>query len=560
MKKKICNILMMAVAMVAATSCYDEQEGNDFDTRLPDVEIVIPESAYSGSLGQIITIEPIVKSEIADADLEFFWEVNGARTNESGRAFFAPLVNDDEQGRILTYTCKLDSNITSLNKSYSCPLRAHQKSTGRDFYSADNFTITIQGITGLMVLHSDGSNSDLGVVLADEFMPSSSSLPEKPSATSNLYSSINGNKLNGVGISVLQPVPSSIDWMGEAAKNRCRILLHTDSDWTWLDRNDLSVYGDWNAEFYLAGDRKVNAGNPKGYYFVRSWAFAFDGDDVFVRDPSSQAQYLFPTYTPTLDCNGHKFTFAPIVCNVATSGIQKLMYANSVDGDKTRKGFVGLSNGSVQGIEMYTKLLDTGSDAVSFNPGDMKADVVTIKTDQRGHVVAVMKGDAAHPSFPGQYFFIDLYTKAAAAGNSGMQGFPQTVLGMSMLADANAASAFAFGSTQNMYYYATRSDVYHYGLDGSALAPSQKLCMSDGSAINFNGEITMMKMFDTGNVKRHDSDEILLVATWDGLQATLYALHLDTMTGNVTKMSRFDASTVEGWAFGKINDAYIKGL
>ena len=110
MKKKICNILMMAVAMVAATSCYDEQEGNDFDTRLPDVEIVIPESAYSGSLGQIITIEPIVKSEIADADLEFFWEVNGARTNESGRAFFAPLVNDDEQGRILTYTCKLDYN------------------------------------------------------------------------------------------------------------------------------------------------------------------------------------------------------------------------------------------------------------------------------------------------------------------------------------------------------------------------------------------------------------------------------------------------------------------
>ena len=92
------------------------------------------------------------------------------------------------------------------------------------------------------------------------------------------------------------------------------------------------------------------------------------------------------------------------------------------------------------------------------------------------------------------------------------------------------------------------------------LAPSQKLCMTDGISINFNGEITMMKMFDTGNVKRHDTDEILLWATWDGSKSTLYALHLDTMTGNVAKLSRYDSSTVEGWAFGKINDVYIKGL
>lgn len=551
---------MMAVVAVAAVSCYDEQEGNDFDTVMPDVEIVIPNTAYSGSLGQTITIEPQIKTEIAESDLEYYWEVKGERLNASNREFYASLVNDDEQGKTLTYTCKLDSNITALNKSYSCRLRAHQKSTGRDFYSADNFTITIQGITGLMVLHSDGSSSDLGVVLADEFMPSSSSLPEKPSATSNLYSSINGNKLSGEGISVLQPVPPYIDWMGDAAKNRCRILLHTGNEWTWLDRNDLSVFGDWNADFYLAGDRKLNAGNPKGYCFVGSWAFAFDGDDVFVRVPSSQAQYLFPTYTPTLDCNGHKFTFAPMVCSVATSGIQKLMYASTVDGDKTRKGFVGLSNGSIQGIEMNTKLLDTADDAVLFNPGDMKADLITMKADQRGHTVAVMKADAAHPSFSGQYFFVDLYTNAAAAGNTGMQGFPQAILGMDALADVNAAFAFDFGSTQNMYYYATRSAVYHYGLDGSVLAPSQKLCMADGSAINFDGEITMMKMFDTGNVSRHDSDEILLVATWDGSKSALYALHLDTMTGNVAKLSRFDSSTVEGWAFGKINDAYIKGL
>lgn len=557
MKKKILNIMMMAIVAVAAISCYDEQEGNDFDTRLPNVEIVIPNITYSGSLGQVITIEPQVKTEIPENDLDYFWEVSGNRSNDFGREFYAPLVSDDEQGKTLTYTCKLDSNITSLNKSYKCRLRAHQKSTSRDFYSADNFTITIQGITGLMVLYSEGAGSDVGVLMADEFMPKASSLPGKPSVTNALYSAVNGSKLEGEGVSIYQGVPS---YISTAYQDRCRILVHTDKTWTWLNRNDLSVYGDWNAIFYLQGDRKVNAGNPKGFSMVNSWAYAFDGDDVFIYQPSSQAQCLFPTYTPELVCTGHTFTFAPTACYVTSSGIQQLLYANSVDGDMMRKGFVGISNGGLQNIDMYTKLLDTGMDAVVFNPGDMKADLVKAKTDQRTHVVAVMKGDAGHESFAGKHFFVDLYTKAAPAGNSGMQDFPQLILGMDGLAEVSSAFAFDFGSTQNMYYYATRSAVYHYGLDGTMLAPSQKLCMTDGISINFNGEITMMKMFDTGNVKRHDTDEILLVATWDGSKSTLYALHLDTMTGNVAKLSRYDSSTVEGWAFGKINDVYIKGL
>lgn len=557
MKKKILNIMMMAIVAVAAISCYDEQEGNDFDTRLPDVEIVIPNTTYSGSLGQVITIEPQVKTEIPENDLDYFWEVSGNRSNDFGREFYTPLVSDDEQGKTLTYTCKLDSNITSLNKSYKCRLRAHQKSTGRDFYSADNFTITIQGITGLMVLYSEGAGSDVGVLMADEFMPKASSLPEKPSVTNALYSSVNGSKLEGEGVSIYQGVPS---YISTAYQDRCRILVHTDKTWTWLNRNDLSVYGDWNAIFYLQGDRKVNAGNPKGFCMVNSWAYAFDGDDVFIYQPSSQAQCLFPTFTPELVCTGHTFTFAPTACYVTSSGIQQLLYANSVDGDMMRKGFVGISNGGLQNIDMFTKLLDTGMDAVPFNPGSMKADLIKAKTDQRTHVVAVMKGDASHESFAGKYFLVDLYTKAAASGNSGMQGIPQLILGMDGLTEVGSAFAFDFGSTQNMYYYATHSAVYHYGLDGTMLAPSQKLCMTDGSSISFNGEITMMKMFDTGSVKRHDTDEILLVATWDGSKSTLYALHLDTMTGNVAKLSRYDSSTVEGWAFGKINDVYIKGL
>ena len=84
--------------------------------------------------------------------------------------------------------------------------------------------------------------------------------------------------------------------------------------------------------------------------------------------------------------------------------------------------------------------------------------------------------------------------------------------------------------------------------------------MADGSAISFNGTITMMKKLDSPNVKTHYEDEILLVATWDGSQSHLYTLYLDTMTGNVTNKVVYDAANVQGWSFGKIYDVNIKSL
>ena len=560
MKRNIFYIITVLMSLTLLTSCYDDQDGNDFDSVMPDVLIVIPETAYSGGLGQTITIDPQITTNIPESDLEYYWEVQGNRSNDYGRGFYTSLVDMDKQGKTLNYTCKLDSNITSLNKSYKCRLRAHQKSTGRDFYSAAGFTLTIQGLSGLMILYSDGGSSDVGILMAEEFMPAANSIPENPEVTNALYSSINGAKIAGVGKTIVQSVPSSIGWLKEEAKNNCRILVQTTESTVWLNRNDLSLYGDWNAVFYLQGDRKVNAGNPKGYFHDGSNGYAFDGDDVFIYNPTQQSQYLFATYTPETECNGNCFTFAPLVCDVSTSGIQRLFYANSVNGEKTRKGFVAHSNGMFNDAPMYTKLLDTATDAVPFNPGDMKADAVKLFTDQRTHTVGVMKGDAGHPSFAGKYFFVDIFTKAETAGVSGMQNFPVAILDMSQLTSVNDAIAFDFGTTQNMYYYATPSVVYHYGLDGNVLTSAQPLCMVDGSALPINGEVTMMKMLRFAGVTTHNTDEVLVVATWDGAKSHLYALHLDSMTGNVTRVSTYDSSTTEGWNIGKIGDIYIKGL
>lgn len=70
----------------------------------------------------------------------------------------------------------------------------------------------------------------------------------------------------------------------------------------------------------------------------------------------------------------------------------------------------------------------------------------------------------------------------------------------------------------------------------------------------------MMKMLNSPNVTTHNTDEVLLVAIYDGSLSHLYALHLDEMTGNVTSMSTYDTTTVKGWKFRKIYDVNIKSL
>lgn len=98
--KHLIIYTLSLVTLLSLCGCYADKGGNDFDTVLPDVEITIPEDAYSGSLGQTITVTPTIKSDIDNADLEYHWEVNGAVLNpETGREMFSPLVPDDQQDR-----------------------------------------------------------------------------------------------------------------------------------------------------------------------------------------------------------------------------------------------------------------------------------------------------------------------------------------------------------------------------------------------------------------------------------------------------------------------------
>lgn len=63
------RIFKTPIALIAAllfTACYDDKGGNDFDTPMDDVEIILPSDTYSGSIGQSITITPEIATDIPD--------------------------------------------------------------------------------------------------------------------------------------------------------------------------------------------------------------------------------------------------------------------------------------------------------------------------------------------------------------------------------------------------------------------------------------------------------------------------------------------------------------
>lgn len=572
MKKYILQVVCIVTILLGTVACLDDKSGNDFDVTLPDVHIEIPASAYSAALGEAITIEPVIETTIPEDDLEYIWEVNGDSVNSQGQKAFLPLLATEDQGRVLNYTAHIDRNITTLNLSYPCRLHVRQKSTGRDFYSANTFTITISGISGLMLLYGTSEHSDIGIVQAEDFTPSSMTLPKSPSASTQIYSMSNdGQLIPGKGKQIQQITSlyftTYMAYYPQILGARCgQILALTDKDARWIDKDGFSAYGDWNYLFYVQGENAFNKGLPRSMYIYMIYIFGFDGGDIFSINALSSFPFLFADTTTDQKLNdGHSYSFTGQVCMPGVNPYPCLLYVDAVDGNTNHKGFVGLRSLAPGYFKNYSFLLDTKGDNTPFNPGNMHADLIKMARDNRGHALAVLKGDNTHPKYAGRYFAVDLQMNgtAPAGAQSTFSGIPQYLYDLSTLTNINDARFFEFGLTQNMCYYATTNGVYQWHIDGSDISGAEPLGMTDGSSWAPNGEITMMKIIDNNNdTPTHSpSETIMLVATWQNNQASLWSLHMDLMSGRINKAVRFDNSNTPGWNFNMpILDASIKNM
>lgn len=552
--KKTAIYAFLPVMVALAAACSDQQGGNDFDTVLPDVSITIAKAAYGGAIGQTINLEATVSTEIAGSDLRYRWEVEGSLRNNSGFPTFSPLVDDEQQGLNIQYTCRLSDNIPEVNTPLPMRVMCEQISTGRRFYS-NTATLTVTGINGLMILHGDDNQSDVGVLSGADFTPADIAVPEETTVVADYYSGANGGRMvPGKGVLVMQCL-THLPY-GDASKN-CHIYINTDQTVEVAHFNDFRHYRQWSEMFYDSGSPVGQAGAGKLFIARNSmYCVGFDNDRFYTFDPAHQTQFLFPfPFNQDVSMDGNYFSFDPWFIDVHYSRILYLMYCKTVNG-RDQKGFVGVTQ-FLPGA-MRISLLDTKGDAVPFNPGNMDAELETMCTNANLDVLAVLRGRATNARFPGQYFMVMMSPQNNTGGESGCSNIPRFIASLGAFPEIEDHVGFDFGPTPNMCYYATRSRIYHFGLDGaSGISGPRLLVMTDGAPVQVQGRITMMKLLDTPNVRLHQSTPMLMCATYDGTEARLYAMKIDSSTGQVLSISTYDSS-LAGWNFRPIHDVNIK--
>jgi len=540
MKKVILSSLVFLMSL-GLVGCFDDKGGNDFESEMPDVKMVLPKSTYSVMKGMTLNIQPIVESDIAESDLKFTWQICGDGYNKNGRKFYRDLV----EGKDLNWVGEFNEAITELNAAYEIRLKAEQISTGRNFYS--NFAkFSLSGMNGLLLLYGSDQYSEMALLKATEFTPKNSELPEEASVVTDLYEAKTGKKLTGKGFQIGQVIIKYIEYYSADKKAYCRVYLLTDKEGAWLDKDELTYYGGWSSYFRNPEDVTV----PKGIQYLGQCQVAFDGDKVFFATFDSSFPWGDVEFTPELESVGNKYTFAPKIAPSSSYPIYGTAYATSVNGDKSHKGFVGLcqsyyqSNGNFRD---YSYLLDTKEDDVPFNPSDMKADLVEMAYHEDDHVLAVMKGDASHPSYAGQYFLAEIFPNEESKGESGYAGIPKYLYDISSCEEISNSTIFALGNNTSQCYYATKNTIYQFVADEGTVRGNRKLTNNKGAELEIHGEITCMKFLDESLATTHNTDPILVVCTLDSGKASLYALHINSMTGAVKSYEIYDNSTIEDW-------------
>lgn len=510
--------------------CYSDKGNYDYSD-LQDVTLAMPSTGFDVAVGDNLKITPTITTSIPDNDLTYQWEIYSYNANSTTQKSFHKLAD----GKDLDYTCIVSDEMPGLG-DYKIRLHAIQKSTNRDFYS-NILTVSMSGITGLMVLHGDGTKCDIGFLKATDFLLSEGTITTdnkvKWYSTNN-----NGATIPGVGKKIIQ---SAMKFqISNNTTNYADVVVITDKGGTVCNFTSLSKKGDWGCMFLIDGSYP---NKPMDYFTYNgaysSYAFCIDGNELFLR--GAYSDYIL-------------FRAPNITTNLAHIGAFIPESSNAFFFDSQKRAFYGIpylsysmSDASLQGS--WGRMFAANTTNGNFNMASMNADLLDLESGgQANHYMAVMKND------DGSKYLADINHAASST-----RQWDYAKYDMSALPDIANAKFYTFGeSAINMCYYATPSAVYNFAVNyGSALS-AQKLTDESGKVLDFGGaEITMLKVLkqDMGDRTYYNRNQILLVGTYGGSAGTgkLYSLKINPVTGLVLSQTVFTG-------YDRIYDANMKGL
>jgi len=536
--KKIFYFTVWMALLMLTKGCYTDK-GNYEYAVMGDVTIDVTSAMYSYSaiLGEHLNIPmTVTTAKVSESSLEYTWEIASSNTfieisDQKAKDFDRILGPDDYFPGNATFHIRLKVSW--------------QENRGTIRAYSPLIAVTISGRRGLMVLHGNDTESDVGII-SNTIFAIAAATDIGNDVIFDIYSRANnGAKIPGRGVSIIQHNGNASNATNSWIYMITQEMGSPRQSCVFASLVNFTKQGDYDDLFMTSAfGNKYHKGDPWAFQFGATNRALIDGGDFFFTNTSLYPKLGAPyTFALLPDPPGYRFSRHSYLL-VNTLGMSHCF-------DEIRRGFV-----SIDPTRAPPAVITYTSTTGPFVPNDMQADLLFF--DQGGSLGAAT---ASTNCFLGVFrddfqnlFIAELIFSDSPPGGSQAQ-FRYEVSGLPNFA---AAKFYALGSANTMCYYATSEGVYQFAAMGlGGLISGGRLKMEGtGVEVPLSGEITMMKIIrnrsTTGGVYQFHN-RMMIVGTYENGVGTLHAIQLNQVSGNVVNHWQFPG-------FGRIYDANLKWL
>lgn len=229
--KKLTHIIFALAILTGIQACYKDK-GNYVYTPLQEITIKGIGDHYSRISGEeTLVIEPEVSSNMANADLEYTWQLY--ETNATGRIPELITIGKEKN---------LNYPVNNYATAWTLVFRVKDKNTGVEKQASTGLDVITPFTRGWYVLKEENGKTDL-----DQFETPASIVPAE--LKENVYSLINGRKIEGHPQYIHYNNSYKSDLTGVIAETKGFFLL-TDKELAVTDLNTLKQFRDLNSLFF----------------------------------------------------------------------------------------------------------------------------------------------------------------------------------------------------------------------------------------------------------------------------------------------------------------------
>jgi len=227
------NIFIVICFATLLHSCFDD--GNNFNYQTPEVITVTGLNASYDKISQSdsLNFKPTVRSTDPKADFEYFWGIY--ETNVQG---YPPKLDTISKSLTIKY------RIIQPAKAWILEFAAKNKHTGYTKIITSTINVGTQFTRGWYVLKDNGNQSDLDLFLTPTTIVPTSSIE-------NVYSLVNGEKLEGKGLGMNFESTYKSMVTGTNANTRA-MFIFTEKDASIINTNTVKEIRPFNTCFYIS--------------------------------------------------------------------------------------------------------------------------------------------------------------------------------------------------------------------------------------------------------------------------------------------------------------------